>query len=245
MRYIIYLRVSTEKQDIHVQSYHCIEYIKTIHDFETGSPEYLIFSDDDVSARKVKLEKRQGLQDALQTLKKGDTLITTSFDRLGRNIYECAKVREQIIESKCKLIAVNDLWVQDEFLFGIRCSIAVKELELLRTRTSNGITKKRAEGKLIGKTPYGYKHFVHPTELTKKDKPQKYLQINPEEKSVLEMMLDLKSQGFSFREITDELARKGITNRHGRRWQPSSVYEIIKNHKHQPQESVLQSLSLS
>jgi DNA invertase Pin-like site-specific DNA recombinase len=243
MRYIIYLRVSTDKQDTQVQHHHCINYLKNNHLENLDLPKFVIFCDDDVSARKVKLDKRIGLQDALNTLKAGDTFVAIALDRLGRNILECAQIREIIKQKKCTIIFVNQPWIGDnDILWGMMSGVASEEVKTLRLRTRNGMSAKRAQGKFVGNAPYGYKMITHPTELTKKDKPQKYLQINPSEKVIIDLMHDLKSQGFSFREITDELNRQGITNRHGRKWQSSLVHMILRNHKHQPQESALQSL---
>lgn len=243
MRYIIYLRVSTDKQDVQVQSYHCIEYIKSIHDSQKGEPQYVIFTDDDVSARKVKLDKRQGLQDALRTLKDSDMFVAIALDRLGRNILECAQIRDIIKEKDCTITLVNQPWMGDnDILWGMMSGVASEEVKTLRLRTKNGMSAKRAQGKFVGKAPYGYQTIVHPTQLTKKDKPQKYLEINEKEKNILDIMLDLRSQGYTYREIADELNTKAITNREGSVWHHSLIHVIIRNHKHQPQDSALQSL---
>ncbi len=242
MRYIIYLRVSTDLQDVRTQEHHCINHLKGL----TGEHfEYLIFTDEDVSARKTKLENRKGIQNALSILKPGDTFVAIALDRLGRSNLECAQIRDYVKKRKCSIILVNQPWILDnDILWGLMSGIASEEVKTLSKRTKDALAAKKSRGELIGTAPYGYKAIVT-EQLTKKNKPLLKLSVDEIEIKNLEMMKNLSGSGYTLREIALELNNLGIVNRKGRPWSHVLVHEILKNHKQCIQVLSLNQIPLS
>jgi len=85
MKYLIYLRVSTDEQadsqaGLHSQEDSCRGYLRRL----STLGEVTVFSDEGVSGA-AGLERRPGLLRAINEIKKGDTLIVAKRDRLGRD----------------------------------------------------------------------------------------------------------------------------------------------------------------
>jgi DNA invertase Pin-like site-specific DNA recombinase len=101
---------------------------------------------------------RPGLDECMETLKEGDTLVVWRLDRLGRSMQHLVSV---ITDLKVKGIAFRSLrdgaidttTASGELVFNIFAALAQFERELIRERTRAGLSAARARGRLGGRKP--------------------------------------------------------------------------------------------
>lgn len=149
-----------------------------------------------------------------------DTVIAWSLDRLARN----ARDRLALVEA-CRrhgtviaLVKGSDLdptTASGRMLIGILGEVAEMEVALKAERQT-AAAKQRSE---LGRPPLG----VRLTGYTVKG------ELVPDEAALVRRIFKLFSTGESLRGITRILTDEGVTTRHGRPWNPSSVRSILVN----------------
>lgn len=234
MRYLIYLRVSTDQQDMETQLRMCTERIQQFH--PQGGSAYEVFADPDMSSG-VALAKRVELQRLLGSVKKGDTVLVYKLDRLSRDIIEMVTIYRQIV-NKCgaRVISLNDPY-SDEFSVGLMGLLAQKEREVLRTRIKDKLTTKAKKGERYSRhLPYGYGiHATHkvPIKVGKEThyKPGVLIPVE-DEQAVLARMKEFFEQGMSYGNIAQALTLSGYRNRAGNPFQKMTVYRILTRTGH-------------
>ena len=138
-----YARVSTADQDLKMQ----IAELKA-----AGCKQ--VFSDKISGVKSV----RPGLDECLDKLKKGNTLVVWRLDRLGRSMQHLVSV---VTELKDKGIGFKSLkdgvidttTASGELIFNIFAALAQFERELIKERTQAGLKAARARGKNGGRKP--------------------------------------------------------------------------------------------
>ena len=105
----------------------------------------------------VDIAKRVQLDEALQFVREGDTLVVTKLDRLARSVAHLLSVVE-IIEKKGVTLRVLDQAIDTgtpsgRLMLGILGSIAQFEREIMLERQREGIAKAKREGKYTGRKP--------------------------------------------------------------------------------------------
>jgi site-specific DNA recombinase len=100
-----YARVSTASQDIEQQTIRIKQYLK-LNNIPVERVKF--FKDDDISANKLSLEKRPGLEELRMLIKQGKvkTLIVYHRDRLARNFYEYALLVKELYKYNVEVIFV-------------------------------------------------------------------------------------------------------------------------------------------
>src|SRR5262245_10296203 len=143
MAIVGYARCSTADQDLTIQ----LEALKA-----AGCEE--IFSE------KVSGTSRQGrekLEEMLRFVRKGDVLIITRIDRLGRNVLDLhtivSKLQEKGVELKATEQPIDTSHAAGKAFFGMLTVFAEFETNLRRERQLEGIARARAEGKYRGRKP--------------------------------------------------------------------------------------------
>lgn len=144
-RFIGYARVSRDDQNLELQ-------INAL--LSAGCQEELIFTDK-VSGAK---SERPGLEECLEKLEAGDTLIVWRLDRLGRSMSHLVDLIEELrhegisFKSICDG-AIDTTTASGELIFNIFSSLAQFERRLIQERTRAGLSAARARGKLGGRKP--------------------------------------------------------------------------------------------
>ncbi len=227
MKYLIYLRVSTDKQEVATQKRLCLDYLEK----QSTSQQYKIYDDGDLSTQ-VKMAKRPILQEMLKDIRPGDIVLVYKLDRLSRDIIEMVTIHRLItIQNKAKVISLNDPY-SDEFSVGLMGLIAQKERDDTRTKTKDKLRTKKECGERVGTLPYGftldYENLIHVNGPDGKKilKPGLLLPL-PHEQAVLAVMCRLFDEGKSFREIANILTDLGHMNRKGNPFQHMSIYRIL------------------
>ncbi len=227
MRYIIYTRVSTNKQTVENQLKECREYVYKI---TQKGDEVIEYAEPDSSTKKP-MHLRKKLIEMMNNLRKGDQLIVYKVDRLARDKQELINIYCDIRKKGVEIVGLHDPSLNEESIC-IYAFVACTERKNIQTRTISGLNRKRANGERVGATLYGYKLDESKLQLTKPEahsynKP--FLLVrNEEEAKQVELMVELYEQGKSFSEIALELGSRGFRNRANNPVHKMTVYRILK-----------------
>ena len=147
-KFLGYARVSRDDQNLELQ----ISALRS-----AGCEEELIFTDKVSGAKTI----RPGLEQCLEELAKGDTLIVWRLDRLGRSMSHLVKLIEELRQDGISFKSICDgvidtTTASGELIFNIFSSLAQFERRLIQERTHAGLSAARARGKLGGRKPVLY-----------------------------------------------------------------------------------------
>jgi DNA invertase Pin-like site-specific DNA recombinase len=135
-----YARVSTQDQTLHLQ----MDALKTI-----GCDK--IFTDT-ISGSAT---QRLGLDEALDYVREGDTLVVWKLDRLGRSlkhlIETITKLNNRSIGFKSITENIDTMTSGGKLIFHIFGALAEFERDIIRERTNAGLQAARARGRLGGR----------------------------------------------------------------------------------------------
>lgn len=226
MRYLIYLRVSTKKQDLRSQEESCLQALR--HRVQ-GDIQYELFTDSITSRKSV--FKRGGSKYMLSVMRKGDVLVSVSVDRLSRVQSDTIKLADMLEERGVDFIMINQPGIKNKIMLGIYSGMAEEELITLKRRIAEKFSAKRARGEMVGQTPYGYS--LDPDKLIPIRKGDEVLMKpgilipNPDEQHQINQMCKYFDEGHSYRRIEALMNLEGYRNREGRPWGRMSIYRIL------------------
>lgn len=153
-----YIRVSTDKQDCANQKIG-IEYKAA----SLGLCIEKYISDAGISG--LREPENRALGGCLRRLNTGDVIICSELSRLGRRLFMIMRILEHCMVCGAKLYTVKDNYelgdnIQSKvlaFAFGLSAEI---ERDLISQRTREGLARRRAMGKHVGRAP-GARNRVH------------------------------------------------------------------------------------
>lgn len=228
MKYLIYLRVSTDEQDEETQLDHCLRFIKQK---DASEFKYEVFRDKITSRRK--LFNREGGIKLLNTLRKGDTIVAIRLDRISRSLHETTQLIEDLEEKGASILLVDQPGIKNKIMLGLYAGMAEEEINLLRQRVKEKLsTKKNRNERYSGQLPYGY--AMHETKLVPirqgKDIVMKRGILIPvhEEQQMVARMQELFDMGMSYKSIAMTLNNAGYRNREGNPFQKMSIFRILR-----------------
>jgi len=204
-RAIGYIRVSTDKQADQGVSLDAqrakIEAYAMLYDLdmvdyvtETGS---------------AKNTDREGLQDALQALIRGEAeaLVVVKLDRLTRSVGDLGRLVETYFQKHALLSVGEQIDTRSaagRLVLNVLASVSQWEREAIGERTSAAMQHMKSEGLYTGgKPPYGF------------DLVDGELLENAGEQAVLDLVRKYRAKGLSLRKIAQVLANKGFKSRAG------------------------------
>lgn len=221
MKYVIYLRVSTDQQTesglgLEAQREICKKYAK-----ENGNQQTLEFIDEGLSGA-LSMEKRPNLLKAIDSLNEGDIILIAKRDRLGRDIIVNAMIESAIARKKAKLVSASGDFRSDDQPTSIlmrRMMDAFSEYErlIIGERTKNALQAKKNRGERVGYIPYGFR--LHEDGI--------HLEQHPNEQDILSKIKEGREFGLSLRKIAQDLNEMGFPNRLGP-WNHVSVKRVMK-----------------
>jgi putative DNA-invertase from lambdoid prophage Rac len=102
--------------------------------------------------------ERKGFARLVDRLEKGDVLIVTKLDRLGRNAMDVRTTVERLAEGgvrvHCLALGGVDLTsAAGKMTMGVLSAVAEFERDLLIERTQSGLARAKAAGKTLGRPP--------------------------------------------------------------------------------------------
>ena len=149
---IAYCRVSTQGQDANNQELEISRYARK-HNIKVDD-----FISIEISSRKDK--KTRKIDELMERLKSGDTLIVSELSRLGRSVGQLSMMVDTLINNKIKFIAIKENIclngngkkdIQTTALVSCFSMLAEIERQLVSERTKAGLEAARARGKLLGR----------------------------------------------------------------------------------------------
>ena len=148
MTTIGYLRVSTDEQDLLQQEHLLLKHA------QQNQMQIDRFIRVEVSTRKSLRERR--IEELLDALSNGDTLVVAELSRLGRNMFQTLELINTISEMGVKLIFVRQPELSTtgshgKLLLAIYSYFAEAERDFISMRTKQGMASARAQGKHVGR----------------------------------------------------------------------------------------------
>ena len=146
-RIFAYTRVSSVEQTAENQ-------IKEIESSGFKIEEYRIISEN-VSGS-VPISERKGFRELLVKMEKGDILVVTKLDRLGRDAIDVTKTVKQLanLEIKVHCLALGGVDLTSsagKLTMGVISAVAEFERDLIIERTQAGLKRAKEEGKVLGR----------------------------------------------------------------------------------------------
>lgn len=137
----VYLRVSTDKQEIDSQRLEVEKYCK---DNNICIKDDNIYIDEAISGT-VNWKKRK-INDIVNKIKKDDMLIVPELSRISRNMYETFEIMKQLQEKKCHFIAIKnniklDDSLQSKMMINMYAMFSEVERNLISIRTKEGMKR--------------------------------------------------------------------------------------------------------
>lgn len=215
-----YLRVSTDQQ---AESGLGLEAQKAAIDASAGRLGLAlagVFTDEGVSGS-LDLESRPSLFAAVQALRRGDVLIVAKRDRLGRDLVGVAMIERSVVRKGARIISAAGEGTEGTDASAmlqrqILDVFAEYERRLIGQRTKAALRAKRERGERAGNLPFGYSLNAD----------GRSLDANPAEQEVLLILRELRTAGYSLREVAAELNRQGFTTRRGTAWRHQYVASL-------------------
>lgn len=231
MRYVIYLRVSTDQQadtghSLAFQEEEARKWVRAHRGRIAG-----VYTDAGRSGADD-IGNRPGLASAAAVLAedKAEALLVYRLDRLARDVILQEQLLAELHRSGKELHSCSptedDALVHDpddphrKFVRRLLGLVAEHERDLIRFRMRRGMAQKAAAGGWVGGgVGYGYAAV------------RGQLVPVPEEQKAVRLMLRLVDQGHSYRSVCAELGRRGITPRRGGEWRPNTVHDIVRRER--------------
>lgn len=145
-----YIRVSSDKQTVKNQKYSILKYCD----------QQKITVDDwiEVSISSKKAPKQRRIDELLERLKSGDTLIVSELSRLARSVGQISIIVDALLQKKIRFISIKENLelngkqnMQTKTMITMFSLFAEIERDLISERTKEGLARARAEGKLLGR----------------------------------------------------------------------------------------------
>lgn len=152
---LAYIRVSDDKQDVKNQRHEILE-ASRLKDSKIDD-----FISITMTSRKTAAQR--GLDEVLQRLEEGDTLIVTELSRLGRNTAEIIALVNELVKRGIRLLALKqniDLSdgqhdMSSKIIVTVFSLLAELEHDLISMRTKEALSAKKSQGITLERCPEG------------------------------------------------------------------------------------------
>ncbi len=176
-----------------------------------------VFTDAGLSGA-LELEDRPGLFAAVNALKRGDVLLVAKRDRLGRDVVAVAMLERLVARKGARILSAAGEGTEGTDAASMlqrRILDAFGEYErlIIGQRTKAALKAKRDRGERAGNLPFGYQLGAD----------GQTLDVNTDEQRVIGLLRELRTAGYTLRQIADELNRQGFTTRRGTAWRHQYV----------------------
>jgi len=216
-----YVRVSTEgqaKEGVSLEAQQRkIEAWCVANDFELGG----VFVDAGLSGKRA--DNRPELQNALSavTQSKG-VLVVYSLSRLARSTKDTIQISERLDKAGADLVSLSEKLdttsAAGKMVFRLMAVLAEFERDQVYERTIAALAHKKSKGERVGKIPFGFNLAADGVMLLE----------NPDELRAVELIRELKAEGYSLRAIAAELDSAGIPTKDGKGgWRHTTVQSIL------------------
>jgi len=218
MKAIGYIRVSTERQADEGVS---LEAQKARIAAWCAANEYeLVAVHVDAGISGKSMDKRQGLQQAMATIKKDMALVVYSLSRLARSTKDTIAISEQLEKSGADLVSLSEridtTGAAGKMLFRMMAVLNEFERDVISERTTAALAHKKAIGEKYAPVPFGYSEVEG-----------RLVAVESEALVVAEIMKK-RQAGATLQAIAEHLNGRGISGKQGGRWYASTVRCILQ-----------------
>lgn len=216
MKFVTYLRVSTERQGQSGLGLEAQRAAVAAHVLGRG----------EVVAEFVEVESgkrsdRPELARALSEAKRaGAVLLIAKLDRLARNVAFIANLLESGVE-----VTAADMPEANRFLLHVMAAVAEHEAQAISDRTKAALAAAKARGVKLGwSIP---ERVFEQRQAAKKGAAVNKARALTHAENVLPVIEQIRAGGASLRQIAAELNARGITTARGGKWYATTVRNII------------------
>lgn len=221
MRVVAYRRVSLEKQadeGIGLEAQN-----RSLEAWCRSNGATLAAVHQDICTGTREIPDRPGLMAALAALEPGGALLVSRRDRLARDVLLACIIERVVKRIDCRILSAAGEGTESDEPTAVlmrRILDAYSEYErgLIGARTKDALAALRALGRRVGGVPYGFCCDVL----------SGYLRADPGEAETVALALRLRREGFSLRQIGQELEHRGRRPRSGGRWHPQQIARIVR-----------------
>ena len=213
-----YVRVSTDKQaeGVSLEAQRAkIEAWALFNGYE------LVHVYEDAGLSGAKLQKREGLKEALKAIKKDMAIVVYSLSRLSRSLKDTIAISETLNKAGADLVSLSEkidtTGASGRMVFNMLAVLTQFEREQTAERTSNSLQHmKRIRKRYTNKTPYGFQI-------------QNGMLIEaPAEVEVIRDIREARAQGKSLAAVASQLNAKGVPTKEGKLWQSATIHYLLK-----------------
>lgn len=214
-----YIRVSTERQASEGASLEAQQAKIEQWCLANGYELVNVFKDEGISGKRM--DTRQGLQDALGSIKKGNAFVFYSMSRVARSTKDMLSIGDLITKKRADMVSVIEDFdttsASGKLMFQMLAVLAEFERNLVGERTATVLQNKKANNqKYCNKTPYGFKRVDDRLE-----------QVKQEVKVVAEIQ-QARAKGQTLQSIADSLNSRGIPTKTNKQWQPATIHLLLQ-----------------
>ena len=178
-----------------------------------------VFKDEGISGKRM--DTRQGLQDALASIKKGNAFVFYSMSRVARSTKDMLAIGELITKKKSDMVSlienIDTTSASGKMMFQMLAVLAEFERNLGGERTANVLQSKKANSQVYtNQTPYGFKAVNGRLE-----------QVKQEVKVVTEIQ-QARAKGQTLQSIADNLNSRNIPTKTNKQWQPATIHLLLQ-----------------
>jgi site-specific DNA recombinase len=214
-----YIRVSTERQASEGASLEAQQAKIEQWCLANGYELVNVFKDEGISGKRM--DTRQGLQDALATIKKGNAFVFYSMSRVARSTKDMLSIGDLITKKRADMVSVIEDFdttsASGKLMFQMLAVLAEFERNLVGERTASVLQNKKANRQVYtNQTPYGFKAVNGRLE-----------QVKQEVKVVAEIQ-QARAKGQTLQAIADNLNSRGIPTKTNKQWQPATIHLLLQ-----------------
>lgn len=213
-----YIRVSTEQQASEGISLDAQRHKITAWCEINGYELLAIEVDAGISGKSMK--KRQGLQKALNAMKKDMALVVYSLTRLARSTKDTLTISETLRRSRSDLVSVTEkidtTTAAGKMFFTMLAVMAEFESNTISERTRDAMRHKKATSEVYSPIPFGFKAVEGRLERVEA------------EAVIVSEVKQRRAAGETLQAIADSLNSRGIKGKRGGIWYPYSIKYLIE-----------------
>jgi site-specific DNA recombinase len=221
-----YVRVSTEKQveegvslDAQINK---IKAWASLNDYELIH----IYKDEGISG--ASLNKRDGMTEALDKIKKGMAFVCYSLSRISRDTVDTIKISRIIEKKGADLVSLSEkidtTGASGKMIFNMLAVLNQFERDQVSERTQLAMQFKKSKNQAYSPTPYGY---------TRQDSK---LVINQEEAAHILRIKNMHTAGKGYAEIARILNAGNVPTKTGKLWRANTVYYLLQRSNITPEK---------
>lgn len=214
MKYVLYYRVSSNKQDLGIPAQKSmIDNFLNTDDVVVGE-----FSEKETGTnKKVRPQLLKAIEKTKET---GAVLLIAKLDRLARNV----RFISTLMETGVKFKAL-DLPEADPFTIHIFAALAEKEAKLISQRTKAALDELKNQGVQLG----NMNNLTQEGRLKGVEAIKEKAQNNPNTRPARAYAELLKEQGYNYTQISEKLNENGYKSPRGGMYYPHTAKRLINN----------------